>query len=510
MNTPLERIKNKVHIINESYANENIDMEELVEDIKRLILCKKLVPVICEDMFEYVNPDTGERQSLQSFIVEQIVTKHPLNVLYTESEIQEMLYQGYSGMSLLYRKYGRKFYEYVNKSMLDENNKVRKGITLKKEVIEFLKKGRFPLIITTSCFKIVEEILEDYSTYVYEPNSINDKIITGNCVYHIMGESRPNRPECGIEERQVLKFLSSLYSTDYAPKNLTAYLNNNNDRRTLLFLGSNSPNWLFRFMLYPIFPAKLYEEGEGFYLDENKSKDEHLERFLEEISFKKEDELVPVLKLVTSKLPSLEEDCIEHNNIGHNKKWDFFLSHASEDKEYALQLKGILETHGLNVWYDDSNIKDGAYWQRIIDGIENSAIFLPLISASYIKKVTPKKRRTQALQKNGLETLSHNPDQCILVNKDEEIPISGVQIELLLAESQYGNQDVPSIPVIMSDEIIETYDMDIQITAEYIENTAKDSRSLPEKLFRGIQMYSFNKNNPSSFELDWDRYKSNK
>ena len=504
MSTPLERIKNKVHIINESYANENISIEELVEDIKRLILCKKLVPVICEDMFEYINPNTGEKQSLQSFIVEQIVTKHPLNVLYTDSEVQEMLYQGYSGMSILYRKYGRKFYDYVNKSVLDENNKIRKGITLKKEVTDFLKKGKFPLIITTSCFKIVEEILGGYSTCVYEPNFMNDESIVGNCVYHIMGESRPNRPECGIEERQVLKYLSSLYSSDYAPKNLTTYLNNNQDRRTLFFLGNNTPNWLFRFLLSPMYPVDLYEEGHGFYLNNKKTRDEHLERFLEDIRFEKEDEMVSVLEKVTSKLPSLQND-----RIGHNKKWDFFLSHASEDNAYALQLKNILETNGLNVWYDDSEIKDGAYWQRIIDGIENSAIFLPLLSVSYFKKVTPKKKRIQVFQKHGIETLSHDPRKCLLINKDEDIPVSGVQLELLLAESQYSNQDVPSIPVILSDEVIESFDLDIEITAEYIENTAKDSRCLPEKLFRGIQMYLFDKNNPSSFELNWDRYKGN-
>ena len=351
----------------------------------------------------------------------------------------------------------------------------------------------------------MEEILGGYSTYVYEPNFTNDENIVGNSVYHIMGESRPNRPECGIEERQVLKFLSSLYSTDYAPKNLTSYLNNNQDRRTLLFLGNNTPNWLFRFMLSPMYPADLYEEGHGFYLNGNKTKDEHLERFLEDIRFEKEDELVSVLEKVTSKLPSLKSEC-----ISHNKRWDFFLSHASEDKDYALQLKVILEAHGLKVWYDDSSIKDGSYWQRIIDGIENSAIFLPLISASYIKKVTPKKRRALTLQKYGMDTLPHNAEKCLLVNKDEEIPLSGVQIELLLAESQYGNQDVPSIPVIMSNEIIETFDMDIEITAEYIENTAKDSRSLPERLFRGIQMYSFDKNIPLSFVLEWDRYKGNK
>ena len=115
----------------------------------------------------------------------------------------------------------------------------------------------------------------------------------------------------------------------------------------------------------------------------------------------------------------------------------------------------------------------------------------------------------QVFQKHGIETLSHDPRKCLLINKDEDIPVSGVQLELLLAESQYSNQDVPSIPVILSDEVIESFDLDIEITAEYIENTAKDSRCLPEKLFRGIQMYLFDKNNPSSFELNWDRYKGN-
>lgn len=508
MSTPLERIVNNEKVdIRESYDNKRTDIEELVEDIKELILDKKLVPVICEDMFEYINPATGERQSLQSFIVEHIITEEPLPVKYTETEIQYMLTQGYSGMRLLYRKYGRKLFEHVYNCVYDKNRNVREGITLKPEVIEFLKKGKFPLIITTNCFKIIEKILGEYTTMEYKPNSGNDETIVGNCVFHIMGESKKNYP-CGIEEHQILKILNGLYSTDHEPKNLKTYLENNQDRRTLFILGNNTPDWLFRFILFRMFSTDLYDEGNGFYLNDKKTKDEHLEKFLEDISFREETEMFEVLEKVTSRLPSTSSPQIEI--IGHNKRWDFFLSYASEDKDCALQLKGILEAHGLKVWYDESNIKDGAYWQRIIDGIENSAIFLPLISASYIKKVTPKKRRMQALKKHGLETLFHNSDQCLLVNKDEEIPISGVQIELLLAESQYGNQEVPSIPVIMSDEIIETFHMDIEITAEYIENTAKESRCLPEKLFRGIQMYSFDKNIPSSFELDWDRYKGNK
>lgn len=505
MSTPLDRIRKKVNIV-EPHTNKDEDtFEELVSGIVQNAVSKTLVPVVCEDMFEYINPDTKERQSLQSYIVEQVITK---NVSVTDKEVQEMLYGGYAGMSLLYNKCKEKFYKRVNSAVLDEHNNVRKGIVLKEEVRDFLVKGRFPLIITTSCFRIIETILDGYTTFVYEPNGKNDEEIIGNSVYHIFGESTAGKPICGIDEWQILKYLKSLYSTDYAPKNLMARLNDNQNRGTLLFLGNNAPDWLFRFILLPMYPAILDQEGNGFYLNGNHQLDDHLERFLKDISFETEDEMVAVLKKAVSKLPSSNT---KKDRIRHNKKFDFFLSYASEDKEYALQLKDILEYHGLNVWFDDSEIKDGAYWQRIIhEGIEDTAIFLPLISASYINKVRRKKERIQVLQKYGLETLPHDAEMCLRVNKDEDIPLSGVQVELLLAESQYANQEVRSIPVILSDEVIEEADRDIKITPVYIENTAKDSRSLPEKLFSGIQMYGFDKNNPSSFVLEWDRYKGNK
>ena len=51
MSTPLERIKQKVHILKNPFEEEQISIEELASDIVRLIICQKLVPVICEDMF---------------------------------------------------------------------------------------------------------------------------------------------------------------------------------------------------------------------------------------------------------------------------------------------------------------------------------------------------------------------------------------------------------------------------------------------------------------------------
>ncbi|MCQ2281699.1 MAG: toll/interleukin-1 receptor domain-containing protein [Bacteroidales bacterium] len=506
MSTPLERIKKKIHIVEFHDTVDKSNNEELVNEIVQLTISKALVPVVCEDMFEYVNPDTKERQSLQSYIVEHIITNHPTGY-FTEKEVQDMLNGGYAGMRLLCNKYRHQdFYKYVNKAVHDSTNKIREGIGLKEEVRDFLIKGQFPLIITTSCFQILETVLDGYTARIYKLNSKNGDPVINNSVYHIFGESTLSRPEsCGIEERNILHYLKSLYSTDFAPKDLLSCLDNNQNRGILFFLGSNAPDWLFRFMLLPMYPAELYQQGSGFYLNENHRIDEHLERFLKDISFEKEDEMMEILKKVISKLPSSHQD-----HISHNKKFDFFLSYASEDKEYAKQLKDILDNHGLNVWFDRSNIDDGDYWERIIKGMEDSAIFLPLVSASYIEKVTSKKKRNQVLQKHGLETLPHDPQKCWNVNHDKEMRLSGVQVELLLAESQYRNQDVRSIPVILSDEVIDNPDEDREIDQTYIENLGAESRRLPEILFKGIQMYEFDRNNPSSFVLKWDRYKGNK
>ena len=106
MKSILDRIRQKVHIIDTPLEEEHLSGEEIVSDITRLIVCRNLVPVICEDMFEYINPITNEKQPLQSYIVEYILTNHPNNVCYTEKELWEILNNGYYGLSQLHKKYG--------------------------------------------------------------------------------------------------------------------------------------------------------------------------------------------------------------------------------------------------------------------------------------------------------------------------------------------------------------------------------------------------------------------
>lgn len=73
------------------------------------------------------------------------------------------------------------------------------------------------------------------------------------------------------------------------------------------------------------------------------------------------------------------------------KKWDVFISHASEDKEvFVRPLAEMLHSLGMSVWYDEFALKPGDSLSRSIDkGILGSRYGLVVISPAFIKKNWP-------------------------------------------------------------------------------------------------------------------------
>jgi len=58
-----------------------------------------------------------------------------------------------------------------------------------------------------------------------------------------------------------------------------------------------------------------------------------------------------------------------------------FLSYASEDRQYALQVKQAFDEMGVDVWFDQSELQSGDdYRLKIEKNIENCSYFVPLIS----------------------------------------------------------------------------------------------------------------------------------
>ena len=70
------------------------------------------------------------------------------------------------------------------------------------------------------------------------------------------------------------------------------------------------------------------------------------------------------------------------------REHDVFISHASEDKDVVVRpLAAALIAEGLNVWYDEFELRIGDSLRRKIDqGLANSRVGLVVLSHSFISK----------------------------------------------------------------------------------------------------------------------------
>jgi hypothetical protein len=107
------------------------------------------------------------------------------------------------------------------------------------------------------------------------------------------------------------------------------------------------------------------------------------------------------VKVLPSALPSYKEPSLltvpslvqreEANQFDSEdviKEYDVFISHASEDKtEVVRPLAYALQSEGLNVWYDEFEMKIGDSLRRKIDkGLANSRFGIVVLSKDFIKK----------------------------------------------------------------------------------------------------------------------------
>lgn len=75
----------------------------------------------------------------------------------------------------------------------------------------------------------------------------------------------------------------------------------------------------------------------------------------------------------------------------NQKSWDLFISHASEDKStFVAPLAKAISAFGVNVWYDEFELKLGDSLSRSIDaGLARSDYGLVLLSPAFMSKKWP-------------------------------------------------------------------------------------------------------------------------
>lgn len=129
-----------------------------------------------------------------------------------------------------------------------------------------------------------------------------------------------------------------------------------------------------------------------------------------------------------STAPSLVQDKEIPTGFGEDpiiRKFDVFISHASEDKDEVVRPLAIaLQAEGLKVWYDEFELKIGDSLRRKIDkGLANSRFGIVVLSKNFIKKGWTN------YELDGIITKSVNGEQIVLpiwhnITKQEVIDYS--------------------------------------------------------------------------------------
>jgi hypothetical protein len=125
------------------------------------------------------------------------------------------------------------------------------------------------------------------------------------------------------------------------------------------------------------------------------------------------------------------------------KKWDVFISHASEDKAaIAAPLANALKEKGFEVWYDEFVLRVGDSLRASIDrGLANSRFGIVIISEQFFAKHWPQ------LELNGLASREVSGRKVILpvwhqINRDRVAEFSPTLADRLGALTENGFEKV--------------------------------------------------------------------
>lgn len=454
------------------------------EETRRIIISdmvkkrNSIVPVIGEDTIVYHENETGKEITFQEFILNEFQKKYP-RVSVDDSALTSMKERGYYGLSLLsqyYNEQGRfldDFIDFVSKSA--------SCIKLKDEVLDFLVTFNFPIIITTVCFDIIEQQLKDridYKKIWYKPNAKNDSL-PPCCIYHIFGQAKDGS-KWVYDEDSLLTFLLSHNDKDHGAAGLTDFLKEN--EKKLFVLGCNLPNWLFRFLWQPTQTGRNcnLKTTQGYWINKEKPEDS-FENFLKKKNFSADEQVKEILVDATKLLQEeLKREAEERNSMySAEEHFDVFISYASEDRHIATAIFEALKNMNVKAWFDDrgkGEITPGQkYWERIENGIKHSDHFMPIITGNWMQKLT----NTSSLKD---ETLKARDWLVECSKQDSTIQLKSYSVPVIIEGSSYNG---------------------VAITERYVEQVASFG-VLPNTLFNGIDMISFDEKDYSVFEkIKW-------
>lgn len=408
-------------------------MDELEELIQELLKKQdRIIPIIGDDCFEVESADNLDKRtvSLQVFIAETLLREDGCPDL-----IRQIGAGGYYGMGVLcdyycsrHSPFKRTRFRKLVRSVVEKG--VAEGrIHLKDEIKRFLAAGKFDVVVTTNAFHILDKEISynraPYHVKTFVPvaqkeESRSEEKLSIPSIYQVFGDCDG---EFVLTEDDLLRFLHYLnfpgFERGQGANALVKYIKEKSisgDGRgncILMPIGcDNLPNWLFRFLWYPLSPDLLLGKNDDFIggIWHKYSSDQEFHRFLSEYNFQTpsnpldpDNEHDPVLSAMTKQMEakSMELGRTASIDMGvewqEDDHWDVFISYASEDTDFVTGIYNVLsgQLH-KKVWMDNRKIRLGdRYWNAIRHGIENSDRCMFVFTEDYLRKAIIRTKRNE-------------------------------------------------------------------------------------------------------------------
>lgn len=153
---------------------------------------------------------------------------------------------------------------------------------------------------------------------------------------------------------------------------------------------------------------------------------------------------LPPIRERRSALTDIAENVAEVPHVQKGRPFDVFVCHASEDKDTIVRpLAHALQERGLEVWYDEFELRIGDSLRRKIDaGIARSRFGIVVLSRSFFAK------NWAQYELDGLVTMAVSGKQVLLpvwhdVTKDEVVSHSpSLADKVALRTADYGIREI--------------------------------------------------------------------
>lgn len=350
---------------------------------------ERVVPIVGDDFFYILDEDGKSELRVEDYLLRELAKKFHIEdeavdftVVSDTIDVENFKNRSYAG----------------NKTDLYfEIDAILRSATIRcrENIADFLTIGKFPLILTTSYIPGLEPVLQErlgnIQVKVYNKSNQNDIDVflrsSAPTLYYLFGRGNKINKSYMVTEDDFLEYLHIWHNSDTRPERLSHYMSG----KFLLLLGSNYPDWLFRFFWHSIRNFSLTSpsnEMQGVVTRTNTGEEKELARFLSRIQtqiFENGNLFINEFMSRWSSRPQMPASAPHKEELVNiqNEDIDIFLSYASEDEAAAGAIAQQLRELGAHVWFDQRSLVPADLYEQVIeDNIVKAKRFVPIISST--------------------------------------------------------------------------------------------------------------------------------